>query len=365
MNIVTCSTDNIPHEILTASRNCLGNKWIGARDDQIKVKKILGGLTNTIYLLELLNSEVQTEMCDKNSVNRCLLRIFNKMWSSEDIERGNCIFEYIANSGIGPALLGNLPNHVGRLEEFYDARPLLTKELSVYFIDIARSLSVFHKLSPSLDTGPAGSFIFNCMRAWLENINQALLEHSSEFASKCKQICGLANLTEEIVWLEKYTRESNFSTAFCHSDINENNILLMNNNDSDGRKQIKLIDFEFSCKNYRGFEFANTFYEFTFDYSATEYPYFIYTPENYPTLEQRREFFFAYLSSYEDDVSQIDIQSSIDKLITETDRLQMMVDMAWTLWSLSMLINAKKFGYSEYASLRLKFYLFSKQMYKV
>ena len=42
----------------------------------------------------------------------------------------------------------------------------------------------------------------------------------------------------------------------------------------------------FSRYNFAGFDIANHFCEWTYDYSHSEYPFFTFSPDQYPTLEQ-------------------------------------------------------------------------------
>ncbi|XP_026475263.1 choline/ethanolamine kinase isoform X2 [Ctenocephalides felis] len=57
----------------------------------------------------------------------------------------------------------------------------------------------------------------------------------------------------------------------------------LNNNEP----ELVLIDFEYCSYNYRGFDLANHFIEWTYDYSNADYPYFYDRPEDYPTEEQQ------------------------------------------------------------------------------
>lgn len=51
--------------------------------------------------------------------------------------------------------------------------------------------------------------------------------------------------------------------------------------------ELMIIDFEYCAYNYRGFDLANHFIEWTFDYTNREYPFFYHKKEQYPTKEQQ------------------------------------------------------------------------------
>lgn len=53
---------------------------------------------------------------------------------------------------------------------------------------------------------------------------------------------------------------------------------------------LMIIDFEYCAYNYRGFDLANHFVEWTIDYRCNEYPFFYHKKEQYPTIEQQVNF---------------------------------------------------------------------------
>lgn len=69
--------------------------------------------------------------------------------------------------------------------------------------------------------------------------------------------------------------------------MQEGNILLRQN----ARKlELVLIDFEYCSYNYRGFDIANHFVEWQYDYTAAEYPFFHERTGSGATKEQRVSF---------------------------------------------------------------------------
>lgn len=50
---------------------------------------------------------------------------------------------------------------------------------------------------------------------------------------------------------------------------------------------LMIIDFEYCAYNYRGFDLANHFVEWTLDYRCNEYPFFYHKKDQYPTVEQQ------------------------------------------------------------------------------
>lgn len=48
-----------------------------------------------------------------------------------------------------------------------------------------------------------------------------------------------------------------------------------------------LIDYEYCAYNYRGFDIANHFVEWTYDYTNPNYPYYTVNRELFPTKDQQ------------------------------------------------------------------------------
>lgn len=48
-----------------------------------------------------------------------------------------------------------------------------------------------------------------------------------------------------------------------------------------------IIDFEYCAYNYRGFDLANHFIEWTLDYTNKEFPFYYHRQNQYPTVEQQ------------------------------------------------------------------------------
>ncbi len=81
----------------------------------------------------------------------------------------------------------------------------------------------------------------------------------------------------------------NSPLVFCHNDLQGGNILVRN--DVDLNKSIDdsivVIDYEFCCYNYRGFDIANHLCEWTYDYNRSDNPFFTLKEENYPSKEKQ------------------------------------------------------------------------------
>ncbi|XP_055540627.1 choline/ethanolamine kinase isoform X2 [Wyeomyia smithii] len=130
----------------------------------------------------------------------------------------------------------------------------------------------------------------------------------------------------------------------------------------DGDPQLMIIDFEYCAYNYRGFDLANHFLEWTFDYTKPEAPFFYHKPEQYPTKEQKDKFTAEYLAqSYPggpapttQDLAEID---------REVKCFTMASHLFWSLWAIVNVYQEIEFGYWEYAICRLNQYEHCKKLY--
>ena len=66
--------------------------------------------------------------------------------------------------------------------------------------------------------------------------------------------------------------------------MQEGNILLRQNSQ---KPELVVIDFEYCSYNYRGFDVANHFLEWQYDYTAPDYPFFTERSTSGPTKEQK------------------------------------------------------------------------------
>lgn len=71
-----------------------------------------------------------------------------------------------------------------------------------------------------------------------------------------------------------------------YDDTNTSDSIISHISDS-GEPKLVLIDFEYCAYNYRGFDIANHFQEWSYDYTNPKHPFYYENQENSPTLEQK------------------------------------------------------------------------------
>ncbi|KAH8409994.1 hypothetical protein KR009_003786 [Drosophila setifemur] len=222
---------------------------------------------------------------------------------------------------------------------------------------------------------------------------------------------------EEISWLKSIIDAGDYPVVFCHNDLQEGNILLRhpqsghnertpresisslrsnfdetlgdsldgnsNTSDPDANKMHSLssppcpeldttddsaldasfttenepdliiIDFEYCAYNYRGYDLANHFIEWTFDYTNPQFPYFYHNTSNCATAQQRQDFIVNYLKKFHDDENYNPTVQELAKVDDETQFFTMLSHLFWSLWAVINVTSAIEFGYWEYGIARI------------
>ncbi|KAH0617251.1 hypothetical protein JD844_029138 [Phrynosoma platyrhinos] len=203
---------------------------------------------------------------------------------------------------------------------------------------------------------------------------------SQEIALKMARFHGMVMpFNKEPKWMfstmERALLEATPSpVVFCHNDVQEGeklgvkkgNILLLAGREAASSDRLMLIDFEYSSYNYRGFDIANHFCEWVYNYSHDEWPFYKASPENYPNHHQQLHFIRCYL---EEAMGKNAPPSSEEQermeaeMILEISRFTMASHFFWGLWSiLQAKISTIEFGYLEYAQCRFEAYFQQKAL---
>lgn len=144
-------------------------------------------------------------------------------------------------------------------------------------------------------------------------------------------------------------------------DNTRDSLLSNSSNDPDMDPDLIIIDFEYCAYNYRGFDLANHFLEWTFDYSNPEFPYFYHRKNQYPTNKQRYDFIISYLRRLKD--SNVITMDEVLAVDNEVQIFSMFSHFFWTLWSVVNSTSNIEFGYWNYALTRIREYKQLKQEY--
>ncbi|XP_061493941.1 choline/ethanolamine kinase isoform X2 [Rhineura floridana] len=306
-------------------REFLGGAWRRlAGPEELGVVPVSGGLSNLLYKCTLADHIATTE----NEPRQILLRIYGVILQGVDsLVLESVMFAILAERALGPRLYGIFPQ--GRLEEYIPSRRLLTEDLPDPRIsgEIAMKMARFHGMVMPFNKEP--KWMFGTME-------RAVLEATPS------------------------------PVVFCHNDVQEGNILLLAGREAAASERLMLIDFEYSSYNYRGFDIANHFCEWVYNYSHDQWPFYKASPENYPSREQQLHFIHCYLeeAAGKDAPPSPQEQERIEgEMLLEISRFTRASHFFWGLWSiLQAKISTIDFGYLEYAQCRFEAYFQQKAL---
>ncbi|XP_073785310.1 choline kinase alpha isoform X3 [Danio rerio] len=266
------------------------------------------------------------------------------------------MFAILAERELGPKLYGIFPQ--GRLEQFVPSRKLTTDELSVPGInaEIAEKIARFHGMRMPFNKEP--KWLFGTMEKYMDQVLQLTFTREPHLRNFSRILSY--NLPQEMDNLKCLLESTPSPVVFCHNDLQEGNILLLNGRENTDRQRLMLIDFEYSSYNYRGFDIGNFFCEWTYDYTYDKFPFFTNNTKNYPTKAQQMHIFHSYLLESDagfKHLSEEDQMKLKEDMLVEVNRFALASHFFWGLWSMIQAkISTIEFGYMEYAMARFDAY---------
>ncbi|CAG9577035.1 unnamed protein product [Danaus chrysippus] len=451
-----CGTEEEMREVAgRICRNYLHGAWKTVDPSDLDFKRISGGLSNFLYYVALPDASkmrysressldaddarlhkrqiMSSHSFSMDEPKKVLLRIYGQVHGEramDAIVTESVIFTLLSERRLGPKLHGVFSG--GRIEQYVPARSLLTKELSEPSLSmkIAEKMAAIHSMDVPLSKEP--NWLWKTIYKWSkivkeERLSNTVVGKNDQEQSIIKHLRTI-DFDKEIEWLKKFLATVESPVVFCHNDMQEGNILMLEDetpneeesyvNAYDDKKEIHygleessnqeestafvssykdkkafvssfeakkqihyededsiisqisdsgepklvLIDFEYCAYNYRGFDIANHFQEWCYDYTNPEPPFYHENHENAATLEQKEIFIKEYLKHYHSGEDRLPSIDDVNQLLAEVEAFALASDLFWSLWSI---VNASKsqipFGYWEYGLSRVESYLRMKQ----
>lgn len=107
------------------------------------------------------------------------------------------------------------------------------------------------------------------------------------------------------------------------------------------------IDFEYASYNYRGFDFANHFVEYTICYDVDEKPYYRVTEDKFPDENQMLTFIRSYLAEIKPNASEDELEEESHQLIKEIIPFVPASHLFWSVWAfLQSITSPLSFGFA-------------------
>ncbi|OAF71107.1 hypothetical protein A3Q56_01142 [Intoshia linei] len=411
-NRIECRDSKVLQKCRSLCSSYLAGSWKKYKEF-INVCIITGGMSNLLYYCELpdavafdetkvlfhskfgdtanlyLNPNDYKENWDKKiyisiestEEQRCLVRLYGQILSKNDIFNGTVIFTILSELKQGPRLLGVFDG--GRIEEYIPAPHLAVSELYDAKISrkIANLIGTLHQLYMPLRKDSN----------WLEFKMISMSSKIKDFI-KNKDIVGIEKFADfdydfHIDFMVEMIIKTNSPVVFSHNDLQEGNILGLIDKDAI-IGQLLPIDFEYSSYNYRGFDIANHFCEWMYDYNVDTDPYFKKC-RDFPNSTEIANFLQSYqntmsnnvlqdkmsnyanvmavdtcirpnnfiYTSFDEYIQNESTQKFFDQLVNEIPIFTMCSHLFWFLWSVIQIkISKVTFNYEAYAICRLESY---------
>ena len=205
---------------------------------------------------------------------------------------------------------------------------------------------------------------------YLNKLRPINLEEVPDEEVSAASIVANIDFESEIEYLAGLLIKISPPVVFSHNDINTGNILVKDVQECSD--PVVLIDYEFSSYNYRGFDLANHFNEWMYDYRRKDYPYYFRNTDKFPRREQQETFVRTYVATFLEQQTIIrennglevgDLGSkksslSIEKsILREVSVFCLASHLLWTLWSLKQAQTSNiPFAYYSFAKDRMEDY---------
>ncbi|XP_060100632.1 choline/ethanolamine kinase [Heteronotia binoei] len=341
-------------------REFLGGAWRRLpAPEHLAIAPVSGGLSNLLYKCTLPDHIVTAE----DEPRQVLLRVYGVILQGVDsLVLESVMFAILAERSLGPRLYGIFPQ--GRLEEYIPSRRLLTEDLPDPSIsgEIAVKMARFHGMVMPFNKEP--KWMFGTMERYLKQISELTFPQEPQLKKLNK--LKAYNLEAEMRSLRALLEATSSPVVFCHNDVQEGNILLLAGREDLSSDRLMLIDFEYSSYNYRGFDIANHFCEWVYNYSHDQWPFYKASQENYPSRPQQLHFIRSYLSEANGKSvppSPEEQEHLEAEMLLEISRFTLASHFFWGLWSIVQAkISTIEFGYLEYAQCRFEAYFQQKAL---
>ncbi|KAI7865616.1 kinase-like domain-containing protein [Spinellus fusiger] len=298
--------------------------------DQFSLERISGALTNAVFFVTVNNK-------------RYLMRIYG-VGCDQLLDRESELswLSRLSHFGIGPRLLGIFGN--GRFEEFLQSTTLTRKELRCPEVSkqIAGRLCQLHSIIHIYPLPPQTKLsAWENIDKWMISINEMMprLMANRKWSSELEAF-DFDLFEQEISICRRLLNTQPSPIVFSHNDTQYGNILKL-----DSTNELVVIDFEYAGYNTRGYEIANHFCEWMYDYHC-DTPASM-KPRDFPTHEEQMVFLNAYLESNRS-------KTSIAHLHKEVLISVMLSHLFWGLWGLIQASQSEiSFDYFLYSMQRL------------
>ncbi|CAG9535588.1 unnamed protein product [Cercopithifilaria johnstoni] len=367
----------------------LGGIWTIVSDQEIRIAVQRGGFNNKVFTVEMPKGI--KAVC--NEPEKAILRIYENIDEDCELPQG-IISAILAERHLGPRLLGVFPG--GRFEEYILSRPLTNDEYCkpCYFCfgiaqEVGRILARVHSLDMPINKTYRLTQCMDILIEKLKNSNRWSRSYPmhTTLAKVDKELCPdlitIDLLIKELEICEKCLARSGSPLIFSNNDLHEGNLLLRHGIEitdqgfvgrKDDKDPIILIDYEYGCYYYRGFDLCHYCVECCQHNEGKIWPYYEIKQNQWPNEEIQR----LYVGAYIDEANKIcrnsngkrircisdlsdDREIAIERLLSEIRQFAAFPQLFWAIWAFRHAdIEHCEFDHFEYAFDRLAMYYYWK-----
>ncbi|KAI8376526.1 kinase-like domain-containing protein [Radiomyces spectabilis] len=301
----------------------------------ITLERMCGAMTNSSVFLVTVNDN-----------QRMLMRIYGN-GCDQIIDRNKELhwISRLSQLDLGPRLLAIFGN--GRFEEYLPSTTLSRTDIRNPTLSrqVASRLCHLHTIVQVYPPSPEEAQqleVWKNVDKWYRLVLSLLPELTSKEAQATKlQEFDIVRLRKEIELCKIILGRLRSPIVFAHNDTQYGNILKL-----EGSGDLVVIDFEYAGYNARGYDIANHFCEWMYDYHC-EKPALLQL-DQFPTIDEQLTFLKAYVDANENDHTDMEV------LHTEVSMWVMASHLSWGLWGLIQACHSDiEFDYFLYSMQRL------------
>jgi thiamine kinase-like enzyme len=259
------------------------------------------------------------------------------------------VFLTLGKNDIAANCLHYDPNF--RIEAFYHGRTLTREDLiePENLRQIADQLFKLHQLRPP--SLPDRAFFEIVHEKWGDIARRVLEQEVDKFPANEREMCAELRQIYSAETIQKVRQcLPDDELTFCHNDAYHGNIMMLESG------HIKLLDFEFSCLNYKAYDFANLFAETVMRHQQADYPYFRIAEPEFGDEELGMLIGF-YLDNAVFDSDELRSRE-FQRLLRQTRTMLMMSDYKYAMAALPLAVQPiQKIRFIPYAYQRFKKFL--------
>ncbi|CAG2102398.1 unnamed protein product [Medioppia subpectinata] len=259
-------------------RDYLGGVWLNLTVDDVFVKRLCGGLTNQLYYCAFNEGH-------KSSDNKVPQEVAIRLYQAKHLKDTNGGYERLSDviialmmseKKLGPKIYGLFES--GQIMAYYKHKCFRKADHKNTQIvtQVAKTLAQIHAMDVAVRKNG---------NSFMDNLDNFLDEAKGLFdinslINECNcQTLSDYELTEELSWLKKTVAAVDSPVTFTHIDFRGSNIMITEN---DG---LVVCDFEYSCYDYRGYDFGSVFSEWGKEFGHYDHIYYPDDNEIKPFVE--------------------------------------------------------------------------------